>query len=188
MPHFGQTVNQAATVLIGAGDDQRLSLPTLNALIAVDGPVTMSLKQTISDHMKDAMRAKDSVRLDNIRLLRAAIQRVEVDDRVELDDAGVVTVIQKMVKQSQDAVKQFVDGGRDDLVAKEQSCIDVLSAYLPAQLDSAAINAKVTSAIAESGASSMKDMGKVMASLKAELAGQADMSAVSKMVKDKLSA
>ncbi len=147
----------------------------------------MSLKQTIADHMKEAMRARDSVRLDNIRLLRAAIQRVEVDDRVELDDAGIVGVVQKMVKQSQDAVQQFVDGGRDDLAANERACIDVLSEYLPAQLDDAAIEAKVADAIAASGAASMKDMGKVMGALKAELAGQADMSMVSKLVKDRLS-
>jgi len=147
----------------------------------------MSLKQIISDDMKNAMRAKDTVRLDNIRLLRAAIQRVEVDERVELDDAGVVAVVQKMVKQSQDAVQQFTDGGRDDLAQTEQTCIDVLSNYLPAQLDVATIADKVASVIAETDASSMKDMGKVMGKLKAELAGQADMSAVSAMVKEKLS-
>jgi len=147
----------------------------------------MSLKQTISNDMKNAMRAKDSVKLDNIRLLRAAIQRVEVDERIELDDNGVVAVVQKMVKQSQDAVQQFTDGGRDDLAKTEQACIEVLSTYLPAQLDDSSIAEKVSSAIASTGASSMKDMGKVMGKLKAELAGQADMSVVSAMVKAKLS-
>lgn len=148
----------------------------------------MSLKQTIADHMKEAMRAKDTVRLDNIRLLRAAIQRVEVDDQVELDDAGVVSVVQKMVKQSQDAVQQFKDGDRADLAAKESASIKVLSDYLPAQLDSAEIETTVASVIADCDAQSMKDMGKVMGQLKARLAGQADMSRVSAMVKEKLSA
>lgn len=143
----------------------------------------MTLKARIHDDMKAAMRAKDSVRLDAIRMLRAAIQRREVDDRTELDENGVLTVIQKLVKQSEDAVGQFQAGDRPDLVEKEQRHIDLLRTYLPEPLSEAEIDALVRDAIGETGASSMRDMGKVMGALKSKLQGHVDMGQVSAKVK-----
>ena len=145
-----------------------------------------TLKERIVAEMKEAMRAKEAVRLDTIRLLRAAIQRREIDERVELGDEEVLAVIQKMIKQSRDAITQFESGQRNDLVEKELSLILVLQQYLPQQLNEAAIIASVDAAISELGAAGLRDMGKVMGQLKAQLQGRADMGQVSTLVKDKL--
>ncbi len=136
--------------------------------------------------MQSAMREKDSTRLNAIRLLRAALQRREVDEREPLDDEGVLGIIQKMIKQSRDAITQFESGQRNDLVEKELSLILVLQQYLPQQLDEETITESVDSAISELGASGLRDMGKVMGQLKAQLQGRADMGQVSTLVKEKL--
>ena len=136
--------------------------------------------------MQSAMREKDSTRLNAIRLLRAALQRREVDERETLDDEGVLGIIQKMIKQSRDAITQFESGQRNDLVEKEMSLILVLQQYLPQQLDEATITESVDAAISELGASGLRDMGKVMGQLKAQLQGRADMGQVSTLVKEKL--
>ncbi len=136
--------------------------------------------------MQSAMREKDSTRLNAIRLLRAALQRREVDERETLDDEGVLGIIQKMIKQSRDAITQFESGQRNDLVEKELSLILVLQQYLPQQLDEETITESVDAAISELGASGLRDMGKVMGQLKAQLQGRADMGQVSTLVKEKL--
>ena len=146
----------------------------------------MALKELIVADMQSAMREKDSTRLNAIRLLRAALQRREVDERETLDDEGVLGIIQKMIKQSRDAITQFESGHRNDLVEKELSLILVLQQYLPQQLDEAAITESVDAAISELGASGLRDMGKVMGQLKAQLQGRADMGQVSTLVKEKL--
>ena len=146
----------------------------------------MSLKDRISEDMKAALRAKDSATLEAIRMLRAAIQRHEVDERTSLDDDGVIEVIQKQVKQGQDALAQFNQGNRPDLAAKEQKSIDVLQSYLPAPLSDGEIEALVDAAMRETGAATMRDMGKVMARLKQETAGRADMATLSSRVKNRL--
>ena len=146
----------------------------------------MALKELIVADMQSAMREKDSTRLNAIRLLRAALQRREVDERETLDDEGVLGIIQKMIKQSRDAITQFESGKRNDLVEKELSLILVLQQYLPQQLDEAAIIKSVDAAISELGASGLRDMGKVMGQLKAQLQGRADMGQVSTLVKEKL--
>ncbi len=148
----------------------------------------MDLKARISDDMKSAMRDKDSVRLEAIRMIRAAIQRREVDERTSLDDSGVLAVIQKMLKQSRDAIEQFRSGGRDDLVGKEQAGIEVLEGYLPEPLSDTEIEQLIDDAIRESGASEMRDMGKVMGLLKPRIDGRADMGALSALIKARLSA
>ena len=146
----------------------------------------MSLKARITDDMKAAMRAKDTARLGTIRLLLAAIKQKEVDDRTELDDAAVSSIVEKLIKQRKDSISQFQAAGRDDLVAAEQAELVVLQAYLPEQLSAAEVEAAVIAAIAESGASSAKDMGKVMGLLKPRLAGRADMGQVSALIKTRL--
>jgi len=146
----------------------------------------VALKESIMADMQSAMREKDSTRLNAIRLLRAALQRREVDERETLDDEGVLGIIQKMIKQSRDAITQFESGHRNDLVEKELSLILVLQQYLPQQLDEAAIIKSVDAAISELGASGLRDMGKVMGQLKARLQGRADMGQVSTLVKEKL--
>lgn len=146
----------------------------------------MGLKERINGDMKAAMRAKDAQRLESIRLLRAAIQRREVDERVTLDDDDVVSVIQKQLKQCQDSIAQFTDGGREDLAAKERGYRDVLQAYMPQQLDEQEINETIQTALDQTGATGMRDMGKVMGMLKPQLQGKADMSLVSQKVKAKL--
>ena len=146
----------------------------------------MALKELIVADMQSAMREKDSTRLNAIRLLRAALQRREVDERQTLDDEGVLGIIQKMIKQSRDAITQFESGQRNDLVEKELSLILVLQQYLPQQLDEAAIIESVDAAISELGARGLRDMGKVMGQLKAQLQGRADMGQVSTLVKEKL--
>ncbi|SIT42984.1 conserved hypothetical protein [Paraburkholderia piptadeniae] len=147
----------------------------------------MSLKVRINDDMKAAMRARETERLGTIRLLLAAIKQREVDDRVELDDAGVTAVVDKMIKQRKDSIAQFETAGRTDLVEKEQAELAVLSAYMPEQLSDAEIAAEVQAAVAQVGAAGPQDMGKVMGVLKPKLAGRADMTAVSAQVKAALS-
>ena len=147
----------------------------------------MGLKDRISADMKEAMRQKDSARLETVRLLRAAIQRREVDERIELDDKGVLEVVQKMVKQCNDAAQQFDQGGRDDLSARERASIAILEQYLPEQLTREEMESIVTQSIGEAGASSIRDMGKVMALVKDRVQGRADMGAVSAIVKSQLS-
>jgi uncharacterized protein len=137
--------------------------------------------------MKAAMRAKDAARLSTIRLLLAAIKQREVDERIELDDAAVLGVIEKMIKQRRESIAQFEKAARKDLVDAEKAEVQLLSGYLPAQMSEADIAQAVAAAIAETGAASAKDMGKVMAALKPRLAGKADMGKVSSLVKSKLS-
>ena len=137
--------------------------------------------------MKDAMRAKDAVRLESIRLLRAAIQRREVDERVDLTDQDVVSVVQKMIKQGKDSIALFEQGGREDLVQKEAATLAVLEIYLPEQLDEEALLVLIEKAVSESGAETVRDMGKVMGLLKPQVQGQADMGVVSGLIKQKLS-
>jgi len=146
----------------------------------------MSLKLRITDDMKAAMRAKETARLGTIRLLLAAIKQKEVDERVELDDAAVSSIVEKLIKQRKDSINQYQAAGRDDLVAAEQAELVVLQAYLPEQLSETEVEAAVVAAIAESGASSAKDMGKVMGLLKPRLAGRADMGQVSALIKARL--
>ena len=137
--------------------------------------------------MKTAMRAKDAARLSTVRLLLAAIKQREVDERIELDDAAVLGVIEKMIKQRRESIAQFEKGGRQDLANNEKAEVQVLSAYLPAQMGDADIQKEIDSVISATGAAGAKDMGKVMAALKAKLAGKADMGKVSALVKAKLS-
>jgi uncharacterized protein YqeY len=146
----------------------------------------VSLKARITDDMKTAMRAKEAARLGTIRLLLAAIKQKEVDERVELDDTAVSRIVEKLIKQRKDSISQFQTAGRDDLVAAEQGELAVLQAYLPEQLSAGEIEAAVVAAITESGATSAKDMGKVMGLLKSRLAGRADMSQVSGLIKTHL--
>ena len=143
----------------------------------------MSLKQQITEDMKTAMRAKDSERLGTIRLLLAALKQKEVDERVELDDAMVVAIVDKMVKQRKDSVAAFTQGGRTDLADKEAAEIKVIEAYLPQRMSADEVSAAVQAIVAELGASGPGDMGKVMGAVKARLAGKADMGQVSAAVK-----
>ena len=145
------------------------------------------LKDRIVSDMKDAMRAKDAVRLESIRLLRAAIQRREVDERIDLTDEDVVSVVQKMVKQGKDSIALFEQGGREDLVQKEAATLAVLETYLPKQLDEQALLILIEKAVSESGAQTVRDIGKVMGLLKPQVQGQADMGVVSGLIKQKLS-
>ena len=146
----------------------------------------MTLKAKITEDMKDAMRAKDTARLSTIRLLLAAIKQREVDERRELSDADILAVLDKMVKQRRDSIAQFEAGKRMDLVAIEQGELAVLQGYQPQQLGDAEIDAAIAAAIASTGAVGAAGMGKIMAELKAKLAGRADMAAVSAKVKAKL--
>jgi uncharacterized protein YqeY len=143
----------------------------------------MSLKDQITDDMKAAMRAREADRLSAIRMLLAAVKQREVDDRITLDDAQIHAVVERLIKQRRDAIAQFESGGRQDLADREKFEVSVLSVYLPKQADAQEIAAAVAQAIADSGASGPQDMGKVMAVLKAKLAGRADMSAISAQVK-----
>ena len=145
--------------------------------------MTVSLKDLITEDMKTAMRARDSERLGTIRMVQAAIKQREVDERITLDDAQVLGVIEKMIKTRKEALVQFESGGRADLAAKESAEIAQLQAYLPAQLSAGEIDALIKAAIAEAGATSIKEMGKVMALVKQRAAGQADMAAVSARIK-----
>jgi uncharacterized protein YqeY len=146
----------------------------------------MSIKDRIQQDMKDAMRAKEKERLATIRLILAAVKQREVDERVELDDEQVIVVLDKMVKQRRESITQFEKAGRDDLVAKEQAELEVIHDYLPAALSEDEIMQLVDAALEATGASSIKDMGKVMGQLKPKLQGRADMGAVSAMIKARL--
>ena len=148
----------------------------------------MSLKNQITEDMKSAMKAGDKDRLKVVRLIMAAIKQVEVDTRTELDDAAVLGVLDKMVKQRRDSVEQFEKGGREDLAAIERDEIAVLQDYLPEQLSADELAALVDEVIATTGAQGMRDMGKVMGQIKARAAGRADMGAVSATVKERLNA
>ena len=143
----------------------------------------MSLKDQITEDMKNAMRAKEAEKLGTIRLLTAAMKQKEVDERVELTDAMVVAIIEKMIKQRKDSITQFEAGGRQDLADKEKKELTVLSAYMPASLSEAEIAAEVAAAVAQVNPAGPQDMGKVMAVVKAKLAGRADMTVVSGLVK-----
>jgi uncharacterized protein len=147
----------------------------------------MTLKERITDDMKSAMRAGEKERLGTIRLALAAIKQREVDERITLDDGQVLAVLEKLIKQRKESITQFENGGRADLAAKEQSELNVLQTYLPAQMSDAEIDALIAEAIASSGATSIKDMGKVMGLVKAKAQGKADMGAVSARIKQKLS-
>jgi uncharacterized protein YqeY len=147
----------------------------------------MSLKEQITEDMKAAMRAKDMSKLGTIRLLTAAMKQKEVDERVELTDTHVLAIIEKMIKQRKDSISQFEAGGRQDLADIEKSEVAVLSTYMPAAMSDAEIQAEVSAAVSASGAAGPQDMGKVMAILKPKLAGRADMTAVSGLVKAALS-
>ena len=148
----------------------------------------MSLKDQIKEDMKSAMKAGEKDRLKVVRLIMAAIKQVEVDSREELDDTGVLGVLNKMVKQRRDSVEAFEKGGREDLAAIERAEIGVLEDYLPEQLSADDLAALVDEVIAATGAASIRDMGKVMGQIKSKAAGRADMGAVSAVVKERLNA
>ena len=141
------------------------------------------LKTDISNAMKDAMRARDKVRLGALRLILAEIKRVEVDERIDVEDARVLSILDKMSKQRRDSIKQFHAAGRDDLVAQEQTELDIISEFMPAALGDDEITTLIAQAIEQSKAESVRDMGKVMALIKPQIQGRADMAAVSKQVK-----
>ena len=147
----------------------------------------MTLKAQLTEDMKTAMRAKDSASLSTIRLVNAAIKQYEVDERNEADDARVVAILTKMIKQRKDSAQIYADAGRADLADKENAEIDVLNRYMPTMMSADEIQAAVAAAIADSGAAGIADMGKVMSLLKTRLAGQADMAAVSQALKAALS-
>lgn len=146
-----------------------------------------SLKAQIQSAMKDAMRAKEKERLGVIRLIMAAIKQREVDERIELDDEQIVLVIDKMIKQRRESISQFDAAGRDDLSAVEKAELEILQTFMPEQLSEDEVNAMIDKAMSETGASSMKDMGKVMGLIKPQAQGKADMSVISKLIKEKLS-
>ena len=143
----------------------------------------MSLKDQITEDMKNAMRAKEVARLGAIRLLLAAIKQREVDDRIVLDDAAIIATVEKMIKQRKDSISQFEKANRDDLVSIEVAEMTILQAYLPAQMSDAEVEAAVAAAVASTGATGPQDMGKVIGTLKGQLAGKADMGKVSALVK-----
>ena len=147
----------------------------------------MALKAQITEDMKAAMRAKETARLGTIRLLLAAMKQREVDERIELTDADVMGIIEKMIKQRRESIVQYEKGGRADLADAEKFEVGVLSGYLPQQMTEAEVAAEVDSAMAATGAKAMPDMGKVMAILKPKLAGRADLAKVSALVKSRLS-
>jgi len=148
--------------------------------------VALALKDQITADMKSAMRAGDKDRLGVIRMLKAAIQRREVDDRIELDDAGVLKTIEKLVKQGQDSAAQFVQGGRQELADKELAEVEILKAYLPEPLSDAELDALIDSVIASVAATSLRDMGKVMNAIREQAQGRADMGVVGGRVKARL--
>ena len=148
----------------------------------------MSLKTQLTEDMKTAMRAKDQVSLSTIRLINAAIKQFEVDERTEADDAKVISILTKMVKQRKDSAKIYSEAGRQDLADKENAEIEILNRYLPQMMSTEEIKTVVEAAIAETGASGMADMGKVMGVLKTRLAGKADMGEVNKVLKAALTA
>ncbi len=146
----------------------------------------MSLKERINEEMKAAMRARDAARLSAIRLLLAAVKQKEVDERIDADDAQVLAIVEKLIKQRRDSIEQFVKAGRNDLADREKFELEVLGAYLPEQAGAQEIDAEIDAAIAQAGVTGPQAMGKVMGVLKVRLAGRADMSAVSARVKARL--
>ncbi len=146
----------------------------------------MSLKVRIQEDVKTAMKAKEAARLSTLRMLTAAMKQREVDERIELDDAAVLSIVEKLIKQRKDSISQFAKAGRQDLVDAETAELAVLDAYLPARLSEAEVLVAIDAAIAATSAASLKDMGKVMALLKPQLAGKADMGKVSALIKAKL--
>ena len=146
----------------------------------------MSLKETINEDMKNAMRSKDTALLGTIRLLQAAIKQKEVDERIDLDDSTIIPIIEKMLKQRNDSIDAFKKAERADLVLKEEFEVSVLKGYMPEQMNLSDVQSVIDDVIKEVGASSMKDMVPVMAKVKEKLAGKADMAAVSKIIKAKL--
>ena len=143
----------------------------------------MTLKEQITEDMKSAMRAKEAERLGTIRLLLAAIKQREVDERITVDDAGIIAIIEKLIKQRKDSIEQFQKAGRTDLVDQESKELAILQAYMPAQLSAAEVQSTIQKVIVDLGASGPQDMGKVIGALKAQLAGKADMGMVSGLVK-----
>ncbi len=146
----------------------------------------MSLKDRIQDEMKAALRAHDKERLAAIRLILAAVKQQEIDERITLDDGRIIAILNRMIKQRRDSITQFQRGGRNDLAAKEAFEIEVIQSYLPAALSEAEIDTKIAAAIATTGAQTAREMGKVMALLKAQLQGRADLAVVSARVKARL--
>jgi hypothetical protein len=146
----------------------------------------VTLKERITEDMKTAMRSADKERLGVIRMLQAAIKQREVDERITLDDAQVLAVLEKMLKQRRESIAQYESGGRADLAAKEAAEIAVLQVYMPAQLSEAELDALIAAAISQTGAASVKDMGKVMGIVKSQAAGRADMGAVGARIKARL--
>lgn len=144
------------------------------------------LKSRLQQAVKDAMRAKDKTRLGVLRMVTAAVKQREVDERTELDDAGVLEVLTRMVKQRRESIAQYRDAGRDDLAAVEEAELDVLAEFMPQPLSEQALDALVAQAISETGAAGMQDMGRVMGQLRPQVQGRADMGAVSRMVKARL--
>ncbi|KTD48467.1 Yqey-like protein [Legionella rubrilucens] len=147
----------------------------------------MSIKDRISNDLKDAMRARDKMKLDALRLITAAVKQVEVDERITVDDERMLVILDKMAKQRKESIAQFNTAGRHDLVAQEQFELDLISQYLPEPLSEDEVNQLISQAIVEVNAEKMSDMGKVMAHLKPQLQGRADMSKVSALIKTKLS-
>jgi uncharacterized protein YqeY len=148
----------------------------------------MSLKDTITEDMKTAMKAREKDRLKVVRLMLAAIKQIEVDERIELDDARILSVLEKMIKQRRDSITQFNQGNRADLSAIEEAEMAVIETYLPEQLDAAELDAIIVEAISSTGAESIRDMGKVMGQIKSKAAGRADMGIVGAKVKERLGA
>jgi len=147
-----------------------------------------ALKSSIQAEVKTAMKARDKERLATLRLIMAEIKRVEVDERIDVDDQRLLAILDKMVKQRRDSIQQYTDGGRDELAAKEAAEIDVIGEFLPKPLSDDEIAALIDAAIADTGAASMQEMGKVMGALKPQLAGRADMGKVSATVRARLGA
>ncbi|STX43926.1 Transamidase GatB domain protein [Legionella donaldsonii] len=147
----------------------------------------MTIKDRLSNDLKDAMRARDKKTLDTLRLVTAAVKQVEVDERIVVDEERMLVILDKLAKQRKESIAQFQAAGRDDLVAQEQFELDLISQYLPEPLSEADIEALIAQALADIGAEKMSDMGKVMAQLKPQLQGRADMSKVSAMIKARLS-
>ena len=146
----------------------------------------MALKDQLSGDLKDAMRAKDKLRVGTLRMAMAAIKQREVDERIELDDTQILAVLEKMLKQRKDSFEQYDKAGRDDLAQQEQQEMEILKAYMPAALSEAEIDALIDKAITATGASGMAEMGKVMGTLKPQVQGRADMKALSAKVRGKL--
>ncbi len=146
----------------------------------------MSLKDDIKEAMKQAMRDKASARLDSLRMLSAAIQRREVDERIQLDDSQTLTIVEKLIKQGKESIEQYEKGGRPELAAKEKADIAIYQSFLPQQLSAAEVDAIINEAVTATGAASIKDMGKVMGAIKPKLQGRADMGQVGAKIKSRL--